>query len=95
MTRMTDEAWLREQLRVLAGGARKREIKRLEESGDEIWLFACPRCSARLGEYCRRPNGALLDQSHVARVSLLTKTPTKHRSQEISGGAFEMNRRRH
>jgi len=68
------------------------------QPGDAMWLYACPTCRARVGEYCRTPAGRIC-RTHKRRTNLVPvrrkKGDPARSVQAISGGAFEMNRRRH
>jgi hypothetical protein len=61
-------------------------------------MFRCPKCGARVGQFGRRTkDGTIRRNPHSQRVS---KVPPKGNVKTgsvrtVSGGAFEMNRRRH
>ena len=77
---------------------------------NSVWLYACPTCRARLGEFCVGSDG---EWTHPKRVNLAhppkaKAAPSFHGGDDgpceypspfsvptVSGGAFEMNRRRH
>jgi hypothetical protein len=61
-----------------------------------VWHVPCPTCKARIGEYCKGTSG-----THHARIVKFQKqNPHRKRRKRgsvrtVSGGAFEMNRRKH
>lgn len=46
---------------------KKRELSKAEYArhDDAVWRHSCPNCGARLGEYCRGPNGGKRDRLDV------------------------------
>jgi transcription elongation factor Elf1 len=69
---------------------KKRRRATQLDSARAINTFRCPVCGARVGEFCKTPSNS----THQRRLNLVTRDWDAV-TDVVSGGAFEMNRRRH
>ena len=73
-------------------------MKLSEEEVNELAVaqFACPRCGARVGEWCKRGGVRSLDNTHDARrVNLPLPNTDEPASVQAIPTYFESNRRKH
>jgi len=56
--------------------------------------FACPRCKARRGDPCRKPDGAILARSHVGRLDRYCRTLMRWRREASDAADVAVNAER-
>ena len=72
----------------------RRPRSRRDRGEAAVAMFRCPTCGARIGEWC-----SIAPKVHKRRLHLVPAPQSGKRRpmsvRTVSGGAFEMNRRKH